>query len=280
MKLSTRPFLVVYVAWHPKFRGGRVIARALYDHYRRKLYENVAGGTGLGVVYRSAPEPGSNLPAPINFDEAETSAIVLLMDKDRAIVSNYFPWPVHISLSPEEVTQWCEDLSGVAELIFLTVDGNVISLDERRRIAPRQPTDEEWAVGLTAMRGVLTDVSDARVVLGGKVTDFKGRMPGVAEEALAALRARQPLFLLGGFGGCARDIAVALGLLPAQPVGRRLWVGIDGFSDFTAESLNNGLNAKENALLARTVHVDQAVTLLLRGLLRGQGGVEPVRGAE
>lgn len=59
MALSTRPFLVVYVAWHPRFEDGQVIAKAMYDHYRREPYENVAGGTGLGVMYRSMPAPGA-----------------------------------------------------------------------------------------------------------------------------------------------------------------------------------------------------------------------------
>src|SRR5215212_5376537 len=91
MTLSTRPFLVLYVAWHPEFGDGPAIAKALYDHYRRELYENVAGGTGLSVVYRSAPSPESGVPLGIEFEEAETSAIVLLIDErwasDPALVA-------------------------------------------------------------------------------------------------------------------------------------------------------------------------------------------------
>ena len=41
----------------------------------------------------------------------------------------------------------------------------------------------------------------ARIVLGGRVAGYKGRMPGIAEEALLSLQAQQPVFLLGGFGG-------------------------------------------------------------------------------
>jgi hypothetical protein len=93
-------------------------------------------------------------------------------------------------------------------------------------------------------------------------------MPGVAEEALAALQAGQPLFLLGGFGGCARDIAEDFGLAQRGLVPRSPWPGRSSFTSFTAEGLNNGLNTEENTILATTVHVDQAVTLILRGLLR------------
>lgn len=195
---------------------------------------------------------------------------------ERVGITNYFPWPVHISLPPEEVKQRAEDLKGLAELIFLSMDGTVMSFDERQQLQPRQPTDDEWTVGLTAMREVMTTRSDVRIVLGGKVKGFNGRMPGVAEEALTALRAGQPLFLLGGFGGCARDIAEDLGLTTRGTATRVSWPSQGDFANFTVESLNNGLRAEENAILATTVHVDQAVTLILRGLLREKNGDTPV----
>jgi TIR domain-containing protein len=81
MPLSTRPVLVIYVVWHPEFAEGAGIAKALYDHYRRNLYENVAGGAGLSLIYRSTPEPGTSAPVGIDFNEAETSAVVLLVDE-------------------------------------------------------------------------------------------------------------------------------------------------------------------------------------------------------
>lgn len=130
------------------------------------------------------------------------------------------------------------------------------------------------------MRNVMTRESDARIILGGRVHDFKGRMPGVAEESLAALRAGQPLFLLGGFGGCARDIAEDLGLAPSGSTTRPPWPGRGNFAGFTAGNLNNRLDAEENAILATTVHVDQAVALILRGLLRERGGGASVEAGE
>lgn len=77
---STRPFLVLYVVWHPSYADGAQIAESLREHFRRKLYENVAGGTGLSVIFRSAPAPGSAAPLPIDLDEAETTAIVVLAE--------------------------------------------------------------------------------------------------------------------------------------------------------------------------------------------------------
>jgi hypothetical protein len=122
---------------------------------------------------------------------------------------------------------------------------------------------------------MMTKMSHARIILGGRVEGYKGRMPGIAEEALFTLRASQPLFLLGGFGGCARDIAEDLGLAPAWPVPREVWKHRGEFAAFTSEELHNGLNAEENGILATTVHIDQAITLILRGLLREKSSNPP-----
>lgn len=77
---ATRPFLVLYILWHPGYREGADIAESLRKHFRRELYENVAGGAGLSVIFRSAPGPGSDTPLPIDLDEAETTAVVVLME--------------------------------------------------------------------------------------------------------------------------------------------------------------------------------------------------------
>jgi hypothetical protein len=76
----TRPFLVLYVVWHPDYTQGAIIAKALREHFRRNLYENVAGGTGLSVIFRSASAPGSSAPLPIDLNDAETTAVVVLAD--------------------------------------------------------------------------------------------------------------------------------------------------------------------------------------------------------
>ena len=80
----TNPFLVVYIVWHPDLNDGAGIAEALRGHFRRKLFENVTGGTGLSVIYRSVSPPASATPLQINLDEAETTAIVVLADSKLA----------------------------------------------------------------------------------------------------------------------------------------------------------------------------------------------------
>ena len=66
------------------------------------------------------------------------------------------------------------------------------------------------------MRAWMAAETDARVLLGGKLSGYMGRYPGIAEEALLSLRAGKPIYLLGGFGGCARALADAvMGRKPA-----------------------------------------------------------------
>ncbi|MEH3144646.1 MAG: hypothetical protein PGN34_04710 [Methylobacterium frigidaeris] len=92
MPRSTRPFLTVYVVWHPAFAGGRSIAKGLYNHFRRELYENVAGGTGLSVLYRSEIDPRSGGLRTIDLDESETTAIVPLIDARFAEDAAFMAW--------------------------------------------------------------------------------------------------------------------------------------------------------------------------------------------
>lgn len=103
MAFSTRPFLVLYVVWHPAFDEGRSIAKKLYEHYRRELYSNVAGGTGLSVIYRQTPDPTTSAPAAIDFSEGETSAVVMLIDERFANDENYVAWTKALLIQTEAI---------------------------------------------------------------------------------------------------------------------------------------------------------------------------------
>lgn len=79
---SMRPFLSLYVVWHPKFVDGHAIAECIRKHFRRELYENIVEGTGLSVIYRSVAVPNSGCPLPIDFTDSETSATIVLIDTE------------------------------------------------------------------------------------------------------------------------------------------------------------------------------------------------------
>ncbi|WP_186185281.1 toll/interleukin-1 receptor domain-containing protein [Burkholderia gladioli] len=110
MANTARPFLVVYILWHPDFEEGAALAEALRKHFRRELYANVAGGTGLSVVFRYEPAPGATRPLPINLDEAETTAIVVLSESSLA---NDAEWVEYVRELSEQT-----DAAGLGARLF------------------------------------------------------------------------------------------------------------------------------------------------------------------
>jgi hypothetical protein len=188
-------------------------------------------------------------------------------------VLSYLAWPVHLSKPYSDLDRYADTLRGMATILLLDRDGRSMAREERRSIRVREPTREDWTEGLTAMRRRMVADTDARVVAGGRVEGYQGKMPGVAEEALLAFQIGQPLYLLGGFGGCARDIASAIGLIERRGTPARQWEGQETFQTVRMEALANGLSREENETLAHTQHIDEATALVLRGLMRlaGQG---------
>lgn len=182
------------------------------------------------------------------------------------IVTNYLAWPVHIQMSAEELSQFSSGHEAAAHLVFLGRDGAPLEQDQRAKLPVHEPDNREWEEGLTAMRRVIREETQACIVLGGEVDKYKGRMPGIAEEVLLSLEANQPVFLLGGFGGCSRDIAETLGLVEPWSGSRTDWGNRSFFKGYSTNDLHNGLTDEENAALARTPHIHQALTLVARGL--------------
>jgi hypothetical protein len=175
---------------------------------------------------------------------------------------------VHIRETAADLERYAGDLAGSAGVIFLSLEGRQLTMAERHLLPQERPTEAEWAQGLTAMRKAMRDEAHARIVLGGRVDGYNGAMPGIAEEALLSLQVGQPLFLMGGFGGCARAVAETLGLVSPWPTPRPAWNGREALEAFKGADLRNGLAPEENTTLLHTPHVDQAVTLILRGLRR------------
>lgn len=80
MNATTRPLFALYVIWRPSCRGGPDIAESLRRHFGRDLYQAVAEGRGVSVVYRSEPVPGSRTPPPLDWNDAQETAVVALSD--------------------------------------------------------------------------------------------------------------------------------------------------------------------------------------------------------
>lgn len=132
------------------------------------------------------------------------------------------------------------------------------------------------AAVLRAMRLQLAERAAAFIVVGGRSTGFRAWRPGVAEEIAAAVTARRPLYVIGGFGGVAAAYAAAIHRGAATPEAAAEDLGAEPTGDLalpdaatvvqTARKLRNGLSRAENQRLAVTIDVDEIVALVLRGL--------------
>lgn len=185
------------------------------------------------------------------------------------------PWPVHRELALDELQRAEATLDLKGEIEYLTVDGTPGARDADRGAAP-VPVDDPAlrAAALTAMRRHVTGVCHARVLVGGRRDRFQGEMPGVIEEAILSIRAAQPIFLAGGFGGATHDAAAALGLpvegWPRLARERGPW--LDTLTDAAGEAnydlTSNGLTAAENRRLSATHRPSDIATLVAVGLGR------------
>ena len=185
-------------------------------------------------------------------------------------VTDYLAWPVHIRMTSNQIAAFSAEHEVVARLVFLAQDGARLAREQRLKLPTHEPDDDEWAEGLTAMRTVMRGETQARIFLGGRIEGYKGTMPRIAEETYLSLQARQPVFLLGGFGGCARDIAETIGLADRWAGSRDEWAGREHFRIYSPDDCHNGLTREESLVLARTPHIQEAVALVSRGLRRIQ----------
>ena len=84
MEATTRPLFALYVVWHPSNASGAELADLLRRHFGYDRHRNVAGNPRVSVLYRSEIVPAGVVPLAIAWDEAETTAVVVLVDSALA----------------------------------------------------------------------------------------------------------------------------------------------------------------------------------------------------
>jgi hypothetical protein len=152
-----------------------------------------------GAVHPSRVHFHASLPSGGGETVAAASRLISLY-LERACLS----FIEHRRVALSELFEQAERMGLHGRIACLDVGGNVM--------APEPPPAELRAQSLTSMRKYLIANTDARVFAGGKRSAFTGAAPGLLEEAIMAVRARQPIYLAGGFGGITLDIARTLGV--------------------------------------------------------------------
>lgn len=193
--------------------------------------------------------------------------------------TGYVPWSVHRSMTVEDVVEHQRRIGLLGDYVFLDVEGNPIADPVANRTPGPEDLDPADVVnGLTRMRAYWTDRIDGRLVVGGAREGSQGRMPGIVEEAILTIQADKPLFVAGGFGGAAGDIARTLGMDPDN------WLGLDpapARADLmelanTAAAAGwtptrNGLTNDQNRQLAISYRASEIASFVVHGLINRQG---------
>ncbi len=144
------------------------------------------------------------------FTEFILDEAMVLQDRlksDIPPLQNHLAWPLHVS-DPEMVA-WRAKYRHVMRTCEYSPPEDVSEeLDLTKFLPPNCAQNlYVWSRSLTEMRRCSISASDVRICAGGKLTNFKGKMPGVLEEVLIALEYRKPIYLLGGVGGVVGDIS-------------------------------------------------------------------------
>lgn len=156
-----------------------------------------------------------------------------------------------------------------------------------------------WAKSLSAMRLQSIGSCNALIVLGGKWINFRGKMPGILEEALTGFKLRKPIYLIGAFGGVAEEVVNALKGKQPEKMTNEYYASHYSSYEFFLQKFNedsltdpservdykkivkylntigkdnsdyglkNGLTQKENKRLFKSQNEIEIISLILKGL--------------
>ncbi len=198
---------------------------------------------------------------------------------------NYFAWPIWLSFTPETKLQY---VNSRVEPIFVDCPEEYTG-DKGKPIAPiNDDNNLIWSYSLLKMRHQMESESDARVILGGRMTGFSGFMPGIMEEFIQAVSMNHPIYLLGGFGGAASALSAMLrGEIVVKDVlddccsnqryqsyvgycnNKGIAMGYGLLEKIISSGIgcfNNGLSAEDNNMLLQSTDVIEIVGLIIKGL--------------
>lgn len=83
-----------------------------------------------------------------------------------------------------------------------------ITIDFNREYFPNKNIEDRYLYCecFREMRKKMAEDSDARILVGGKLLNYLGYLPGVIEEGLYTLNENKPLYLIGAFGGATQKL--------------------------------------------------------------------------
>lgn len=215
------------------------------------------------------------------------------LNKDIPKVENHLAWPLYVT-DPATI-QWQARFSQVMKTLKHDIPTDVASsISTDVFLPPNTPNNAYiWSRCLSEMRAQSIVQSTSRICAGGKLFEYKGKMPGVLEEVALSLHSQKPIFLLGAFGGVVSHICNMLEDKHSPEVFTEEWqiLHTSGYSDVQniakahghqcdyetiTELINSqnlstlanrcGLLEAEYLTIMRSPFIDECLHLILKGL--------------
>jgi hypothetical protein len=150
---------------------------------------------------------------PDGFTEFILDEAAILKERIREElpkIENHLAWPLHVS--EVEVVAWRARYNQVMKTVEYDISPDVADgLSKNVFLPPSTPENSYiWSRCLTEMREKSISSSTIRICSGGKLSGYKGKMPGVLEEIVLSLNSQRPTFLMGAFGGVVGNVCSVL----------------------------------------------------------------------
>lgn len=213
-----------------------------------------------------------------------------LNDQEKIHFVNYSSYPIYNKLSSQ---QKLEFIKNRVEFKPVAPPKN-LKANEKEFIPPTGNENKfVWTESLSKMRQEMNKVSDARIFIGGKMSGYSGKYPGLIEEAVLSLESDIPTYLVGAFGGATKSVIDLLNKVKSieltedwqcknenykefltyynskTDTGKINYKGLTSFiNTYTLKRLckNNGLDEKDNKRLFKTTHIPEMIYLVLKGI--------------
>jgi hypothetical protein len=165
-------------------------------------------GQGASLIFGHDWRDDGVMEAVHRYAQQSQPPASRLQSSDRPLLWNLLPWPD----KPRLPQQALECLATTLRVDSAGLPEDLIHYEESALSDGQESSRYQYlrARGLTHLRRRLTEVSQARLCIGGRKKGAQGRYPGVIEEALFSLEYHKPLYLVGLLGGAAHQIIQAI----------------------------------------------------------------------
>lgn len=211
------------------------------------------------------------------------------INDDTSGFSNYFVFPNSKQLTRSARIHFLSKNIEIHEV----EDPKGLSIDYNSMYDPKTNIEHRYIYSecFKEMRIQMAIDCTARILVGGKITNYLGYIPGVIEEALHTLRENKPLYLVGAFGGATEKLIKLVKGETVKELTNDFQYNTDflnEFKDYVGSKCDytnydllktelskfdvkklselNGLSEEENEILFTSKNIHQIMYLLMKGL--------------